>query len=233
MMDVRSRTIQDPDGRVRDRILYLSDEDIGFHNILSLKQDGKELTYNVEGTILVVELNTPIQPGTSTTFDMEFESQVPKQVRRSGKQNAEGVEFSMSQWYPKLAEYDYRGWHPNPYIGREFHGVFGDFDVKITIDSDYLVGATGILQNPNEIGHGYEEEGVEVTHESDKITYHFIGEHVLDFFWGADPDFIHTKTQVPNGPTLHFFYQAEQISVQASEEENANYLSYWEQLLNS
>ena len=42
----------------------------------------------------VVELNTPIQPGTSTTFDMEFESQVPKQVRRSGKQNAEGVEFS-------------------------------------------------------------------------------------------------------------------------------------------
>ena len=230
MMDVRSRTIQDPDGRVRDRILYLSDEDIGFHNILSLKQDGKELTYSVEGTILVVELNTPIQPGTSTTFDMEFESQVPKQVRRSGKQNAEGVEFSMSQWYPKLAEYDYRGWHPNPYIGREFHGVFGDFDVKITIDSDYLVGATGILQNPNEIGHGYEEEGVEVTHESDKITYHFIGENVLDFFWGADPDFIHTKTQVPNGPTLHFFYQAEQISVQASEEENANYLSYWEQL---
>ena len=230
MMDVRSRTIQDPDGRVRDRILYLSDEDIGFHNILSLKQDGKELTYSVEGTILVVELNTPIQPGTSTTFDMEFESQVPKQVRRSGKQNAEGVEFSMSQWYPKLAEYDYRGWHPNPYIGREFHGVFGDFDVKITIDSDYLVGATGILQNPNEIGHGYEEEGVEVTHESDKITYHFIGEHVLDFFWGADPDFVHTKTQVPNGPTLHFFYQAEQISVQASEEENANYLSYWEQL---
>ena len=183
MMDVRSRTIQDPDGRVRDRILYLSDEDIGFHNILSLKQDGKELTYSVEGTILVVELNTPIQPGTSTTFDMEFESQVPKQVRRSGNK-CRRVEFSMSQWYPKLAEYDYRGWHPNPYIGREFHGVFGDFDVKITIDSDYLVGATGILQNPNEIGHGYEEEGVEVTHESDKITYHFIGKNVLDFLGG-------------------------------------------------
>ena len=134
----------------------------------------------------------------------------------------------MSQWYPKLAEYDNRGWHPNPNIGREFHGVFGDFDVKITIDSDYLVGATGVLQNPNEIGHGYEVEGVEVTHESDKITYHFIGENVLDFFWGAI-DFIHTKTQVEwtNPP---FFLSGEQISVQASEEENANYLSYWEQL---
>lgn len=230
MMDVRSRTIQDPDGRVRDRILYLEEDDIGFHNILSLKQDGRDVEFNVEGTILVVELNKPIQPGKKTTFEMEFESQVPEQVRRSGKQNAEGVEFSMSQWYPKLAEYDYRGWHPNPYIGREFHGVFGEFDVKITIDKDYVLGATGILQNPNEVGHGYQDEGREVRYRGDKITYHFKAENVLDFFWGADPDFVHTQAQVPNGPKLHFFYQADQISVQASDEENAQYLQYWEQL---
>ncbi len=230
MMDVRSRTIQDPDGRVRDRILYLEEDDIGYHNILSLKQDGRVVEFNVEGTILVVELNKPIQPGKKTTFEMEFESQVPEQVRRSGKQNAEGVEFSMSQWYPKLAEYDYRGWHPNPYIGREFHGVFGEFDVKITIDKDYVLGATGILQNPNEVGHGYQDEGKEVRYRGDKITYHFKAENVLDFFWGADPDFVHTQAQVPNGPKLHFFYQADQISVQASDEENAQYLQYWEQL---
>lgn len=230
MMDVRSRTIQDPDGRVRDRIFYLEEDDIGYHNILSLKQDGRDVAFEVDGTILVVELNKPIQPGKRTTFEMEFESQVPEQVRRSGKENAEGVEFSMSQWYPKLAEYDYRGWHPNPYIGREFHGVFGEFDVKITIDNDYLVGATGILQNPNEIGHGYQDEGKEVRYRGDKITYHFKAENVLDFFWGADPDFVHTKAQVPNGPMLHFFYQADQISQQASNEENAQYLQYWEQL---
>lgn len=230
MMDVRSRTIRDPDGRVRDRILYLEDDDIGYHNILSLKQDGQDVEFMVEGTILVVELNKVIQPGATTTFEMDFESQVPEQVRRSGKQNAEGVEFSMSQWYPKLAEYDYRGWHPNPYIGREFHGVFGDFDVKIMIDNDYLVGATGVLQNPNEIGHGYQDEGIEVKYNNDKITYHFVAEDVLDFFWGADPDFVHTTAQVPNGPKLHFFYQAEQISVEATDEENATYLSYWEQL---
>ncbi|MCG8373746.1 MAG: M1 family metallopeptidase, partial [Balneolales bacterium] len=230
MMDVRSRTIADPDGRVRDRILYLDEDEVGYHNVNSLKQDGEDVSYEVEGTILVVDLNEPIQPGQSVTFDMEFDSQVPLQVRRSGRTNAEGVEFSMSQWYPKMAEYDYRGWHPNPYIGREFHGVFGDFDVKINIDSDYLVGATGILQNPNEIGHGYEDEGVEINHDSDKITYHFVAEDVLDFFWGADPDFVHTKAQVPNGPMLHFFYQEDQISIQASDEENAQYLSYWEQL---
>ncbi len=230
MMDVRSRTIKDPDGRVRDRILYLEDDDIGYHNIKSLKQDGRDVEFEVDGTILVVELRKPIQPGKKSTFEMEFESQVPEQVRRSGKQNTEGVEFSMSQWYPKLAEYDYRGWHPNPYIGREFHGVFGDFDVKISIDKDYVLGATGILQNPNEVGHGYQDEGKEVRRRGDKITYHFKADNVLDFFWGADPDFVHTTAQVPNGPKLHFFYQADEISQQASAEENAKYREYWEQL---
>ena len=229
MMDVRSRTIADPDGRVGDRIFHLSEDEIGYHNILSLKQDGRDVDYEVEGTILVVELNNPIGPGESSTFQMEFESQVPLQIRRSGWNNAEGVEFSMSQWYPKLAEYDYQGWHPNPYIGREFHGVFGDFDVKITVPNNYVVGGSGILQNPNEVGHGYEDEGTEVNYDNDRITYHFIAEDVLDFFWGADPDFVHTTAQVPNGPKLHFFYQ-DVVDASASESSNAQYKANWEQL---
>ncbi len=230
MMDVRSRTIADPDGRVRDRIFHLPEDEIGYHNILSLTQDGRAVEFEVDGTILVAELHTPIASGASVTFQMEFESQVPRQVRRSGWMNAEGVEFSMSQWYPKLAAYDYRGWHPNPYIAREFHGNFGDFDVKITIDNDYVIGGSGILQNPNEIGHGYEDEGVTVRYNSDKITYHFIAENVLDFFWGADPDFIHTQAQVPNGPKLHFFYQQPVVDIEASDEENAQYKKNWEEL---
>ncbi|RNC83998.1 MAG: M1 family peptidase [Balneola sp.] len=230
MMDVRSRTIADPDGRVGDRIVNLPEDEIGYHNILSLTQNGRAVEFEVDGTILVVELHTPIASGASVTFEMEFESQVPRQVRRSGWMNAEGVEFSMSQWYPKMAAYDYRGWHPNPYIGREFHGTFGDFDVKITIDNDYVIGGSGILQNPNEIGHGYEDEGVTVRHNSDRITYHFVAEDVLDFFWGADPDFIHTQAQVPNGPKLHFFYQQPVIDIEASDEENAQYKKNWEEL---
>ena len=55
---------------------------------------------------------------------MVFTAQVPLQIRRSGKLNKEGVDMTMTQWFPKLAEYDYEGWHPNPYIGREFHGVW-------------------------------------------------------------------------------------------------------------
>jgi len=76
-------------------------------------------------TILEVKLDKPIWPGTKTVFDLQFQAQVPLQVRRSGRDNSEGVRLSMSQWYPKLCEYDREGWHPTPYVGREFYGSMG------------------------------------------------------------------------------------------------------------
>jgi hypothetical protein len=207
MMDTRSLTIQDPDQRVKDRISKLTPGEIGYQHILSLKQDGKDISHKVSGTILEVWLNEPVLPGKKTVFTMTFEGQVPLQIRRSGRDNAEGIDYSMAQWYPKLAEYDLRGWHANPYVGREFHGVWGDFDVKITIDSSYTIAGTGILQNPNKIGHGYQEEGKAVTHSQELLTWHFIAENVHDFMWAADPDYTHDKAQVPGGPMLHFFFQ--------------------------
>ncbi len=150
-MDVRSRTIEDPDSRVGDRISKLKPNEIGYINVNSLKQDGKKINYETVGTVLEVELAQPIQPGQSVTFTMDFDAQVPVQIRRSGRDNAEGVALSMTQWYPKLAEYDFEGWHADPYIGREFHGVWGDFEVNLTIDKDYVVGGTGYLQGEPEI----------------------------------------------------------------------------------
>lgn len=207
-MDVRSRTIADPDRRVGDRISKLSPDETGFLEIQSLTQDGKPLEYEVQGTVLEVELIDPILPGESTTFNMEFLGQVPLQVRRSGRNSEEGISLSMTQWYPKLAEYDFEGWHADPYIGREFHGVWGDFDVELTLDKDYIVGATGVLQNANEIGYNYQDEGVEVNHEGkEKLTWHFVAENVHDFAWAADPDYIHDKRTAPDGTVLHFLYQ--------------------------
>jgi hypothetical protein len=55
-----------------------------------------------------------------------------------------------------MVEYDYQGWNANPYIQREFYGVWGDFNVNITIDRSYILGATGTLQNPDQVGFGYE-----------------------------------------------------------------------------
>lgn len=206
MMDVRSRTIKDPDGRVTDRIFYLKPDEIGYQKIKSLKQDGKPLTYKIEGTILEVKLNKAIQPGKKTTFEMEFEGQVPKQIRRSGRDNREGVAYSMTQWYPKLAEYDYQGWHANPYVGREFHGVWGDFDVKITMDSSYVIAGSGYLQNPEKIGHGYTTKKVK-RDKGAKLTWHFKAPNVHDFAWAADKDYVHKTTAGPSGVTLHFFYK--------------------------
>lgn len=209
MMDVRSRTIKDPDRRVTDRISKLSEDEIGYQKIKSLKQNGKKVDFVVEGTILEVQLNKPIASGETVTLEMEYEAQVPVQIRRTGRDNAEGVRYSMSQWYPKLSEYDYQGWHANPYIGREFYGVWGSFDVKISIDKDYLIGGTGYLQNPLEIGHGYEEEGQTVKQKvrKGKLTWHFKAPNVHDFMWAADPDYIHDKLKMANGTTLHFFHQ--------------------------
>ena len=207
-MDVRSLTIADPDSRVRDRISKLSPSEIGYLNVKSLKQNGVSIRHKTEGTILEVTLNKPILPGETVTFDMAFEGQVPIQIRRSGRNNKEGIALSMTQWYPKMVEYNFEGWHPNPYIGREFHGVWGNFDVKITIDKNYILGGSGYLQNPQEIGYGYEDTSKPVKRPRGKtLTWHFYAPKVLDFAWAADPEYLHDKVQVKNGPVLHFLYK--------------------------
>ncbi|MEP1097270.1 MAG: M1 family metallopeptidase [Cyclobacteriaceae bacterium] len=206
MMDVRSRTIEDPDGRVRDRIQKLNNSQIGYHKISKVKQDGSDLTFKIEGTVLEVDLAKPVPPGTTTVLNLNFDSQVPIQIRRSGRNNAEGIDYSMAQWFPKLAEYDERGWHAHPYVAREFFAPWGDFEVNLTIDKSYVVAATGILQNADEIGYGY-ADGPGAKGKGKTYTWKFKAENVHDFVWTADPDYKHVIAEVPGGPALHFFYQ--------------------------
>ena len=207
-MDIRSRNIQDPDGRVKDRISKLTPTEIGYIKVKSLKQDGKKVQFEVVGTILEVKLNKPIKAGQKSTFEMEFDAQVPKQIRRSGRNNKEGVALSMAQWYPKMAEYDFEGWHTPPYIGREFHGVWGNFDVKLHIDKSYVVGGTGNIQNPQEVGHGYEDKSKKLKKQrGKKLTWHFKAPNVHDFTWAADPEYNHDVLTMENGIDLHFFYK--------------------------
>jgi hypothetical protein len=210
-MDVRSRMISDPDPRVKDRISKLSPSEIGYEKIITLKQNGKPLKYEVVGTILEVTLAEKILPKSHHTFDMEFEAQVPVQIRRTGRNNNEGIDYSMAQWYPKMCEYDYEGWHANPYIAREFYGVWGDFDVKLTLDASYVVAATGYLQNPEKIGHGYSKK--EVKHKAgEKLTWHFIAPEVHDFMWAADRDYTHDVVKVDDNLDMHFFYQTDTLA---------------------
>ncbi len=221
-MDVRLQNIPDPDGRMvtnigtidnprfESRISKLQANEIGYLNIKSLLQNNKKVVFSAEGTILQVTLNKALQPGESTVFDMVFEGQLPVHIRRSGRNNEDGVALSMAQWYPKMAEYDFEGWHADPYIGREFHGVWGDFDVTINIDKKYTVGGTGYLQNPQEIGHGYEDTSKKLEiQKGNTLSWHFVAPNVHDFTWAADPNYIHDKIITKSGIELHFLYKNE------------------------
>ena len=232
-MDARIQTIKDPDGRMvnkvivsgkevkESRIQNLKPNEIGFLKISNFKQDGIVASTKEIGTILEVTLAKPILPNSKTTLSLDFDGQVPIQIRRSGRNNSEGVALSMSQWYPKMSEFDFEGWHADPYIAREFHGVWGNFDVNITIDKEYVLGGTGYLQNKNEIGHGYQDSGVVVTipKKTKTLTWHFNAPMVHDFSWAADKDYIHDIVKGPNGVDLHFLYK-----------NNPKYIQNWKNL---
>ena len=205
-MAVRLKNAADKNRRFKVDIDSLTIEQQGFLRVKNLTQNGTLVQTEVAETILEVTLNEPLLPGESTILELNFEGQVPDVVRRAGKNSAEGVALSMAQWYPKMAEYDVEGWNTDPYTGREFHGVWGDFDVKITLNKDFTVAASGYLQNADEIGKGYSERKRPKSKKS-LVTWHFIAPEVHDFTWAADPDYIHDTYPGPNGVELHFFYK--------------------------
>ena len=214
MMDVRSRTIADPDSRVLDRIQKLNKDEIGYQKIISVVDgNNKNLIFNEQGTILEVILNQSLLPGKKIKLTLSCKSQIPLQIRRTGRYNKENVAYSMTQWYPKMCEYDNEGWHSNPYIGREFHGVWGNFDVTINIDSSFVLGGTGIIQNPNDIGYGYENEKFRSKkYFGNKLKWHFKAENVHDFAWAGDPFFLHESLKLNNGTILHFLHKDDSLN---------------------
>lgn len=208
-MDVRSRELgkntmtnrrgdvmKDWDARVTDRIQKLTPAEIGYQRVSQILIGGKQQKLIEHETILEVQLTNPIAPKTSAKLSLVFEAQVPKQIRRSGRDNAEGVRFSMSQWYPKMVEYDYQGWSTNPYIAREFYGVWGNFDVSLQLAKNYTVAATGVLQNPNAVANA---QGLK--------TWNFKGNNIHDFVWAADDQFKHLSKEVRKGLTIHVYYK--------------------------
>ena len=209
-MDVRSRElgkttftnrrgdeVKDWDMRVRDRIQNLKPEEYGIQKVNTITINGKSQQLIEHETILEVVLTQPILPKSVVKMNVQFEAQVPVQIRRSGRDNKEGVRYSMSQWYPKMVEYDYQGWNTNPYIAREFYGVWGNYDVTLRMDKNYMVGGTGVLQNPTA---PLDKDGHKV--------WNFKGNTIHDFVWFADNNFKHLSKEVRKGLTLHVYYKA-------------------------
>ena len=179
----------------------LEPHEYGQLKVNNLKQDGLNIDSFVSDTILEVTLTNPILPGESSLFTMNFNGQIPITIRRAGRDSPMGVKYSMAQWYPKISEYDYEGWNTAPYTGREFHGVWGDFDVTIKIDKDFIVAASGYIQetDPNNNKLGYLS--------GKKRVWNFKAPKVHDFTWAADPEYIHDIYPGPNGVKLNFYYK--------------------------
>lgn len=223
MMDYRLSNIADPDARMatnlgtkenpkwESRIAKLTPTQIGYQQIKKLSLNGIQTEFKVDGTLLEVTLPTAIEDGTTATFDLSWVAQVPEQIRRSGRNSKEDVALSMAQWYPKMAHYDEFGWHLDEYVAREFVAPFGDFDVSIHLNKNYVVGASGILQNPSEV-KGYQRKA-NVKTTNNKATWRFIAQNIHDFAWAADPKFVVDSAKTKAGVKIYTVFVPSDDSV--------------------
>ena len=201
----RGDVVKDWDARVTDRIQKLTPTEIGYQRVSQILIAGKSQKLIEHETILEVQLTQAIAPKSAVKMLLQFVAQVPVQIRRSGRDNAEGVRYSMSQWYPKMVEYDYQGWNANQYIAREFYGVWGYYDVTLQLDKSYMVAASGVLQNPNAIAN---KDGL--------LSWNFKGNNIHDFVWAADNHFKHLSKEVRKGLTLHVYYKEKNASTDSA-----------------
>jgi len=184
---------------------------------LHFQTSGKKLQWQLlTDTIDIckVFLTEPLRPGDSVIITTPFRVKIPKGI--SSRLGHMGESYQISQWFPKPAVYDRLGWHPMPYLDQgEFYGEFGTFDVHITLPDNYIVGASGELQDESEqntlnqlasdsswLGVRYKSQSFPLSSEKQK-TLHYKGSRIHDFAWFADKRFNVTKTIVTIQPSGH------------------------------
>ena len=130
---------------------FSNKEQRGYINRLDFKTDG--VTCKTEDhpqyiDIIKVVLPKPLLPHQQLTITTPFHEKLPYNYSRGGY---DGESFQLTQWFPKPAVYDRDGWHPMPYLEQgEYYSEFGSFDVRITVPKNYVVAATGVLQDDEE-----------------------------------------------------------------------------------
>ena len=135
----------------RTDFYFSNNEKRGYINRLDFKVDG--ITSNLEDHPQYIDvakliLPTPLLPGQTIKITTPFHEKIPFNFSRGGYV---GQTYQITQWYPKPAVYDKKGWHPIPYLDQgEFYSEFGNFNVQITVPKNYIVAATGELQNTDE-----------------------------------------------------------------------------------
>ena len=215
---------------VVSRLASIPQNEEGRQNIHWIKLNGKELKFEIQETIMKVYLPEKIKSKSTATFMMEWDANIPMQIRRAGRNNREGVDMTMTQWYPKIAEYDYDGWATFDYVGREFHAPFADFDINIKIDKNYIIGAGGTLENPNEVA-GYTKNPTLKPDAHNKVTWKWTAKNMLDFAWAADRDYSVDSFTILDGPKVYFVYQKSEKTKYW--EESKPYVTKFFQIMNN
>ena len=132
---------------------YAKDKDLGFIDSLDFNVNGSKVEWNyTDGKIdiCVIYLKKPIQKGDSISITTPFRVKIPS--GRFSRLGHLGQSYQITQWFPKPAVYDKDGWHPMSYLDQgEFYSEFGDYDVSITVPENYVLMATGDLQNKDEL----------------------------------------------------------------------------------
>ncbi len=154
--------------------------------------------------IIKLLLTVPLLPGEKCIIQTPFHIKLPYNFSRSGHI---GQSYQITQWYPKPAVYDKNGWHPMPYLDQgEFYSEFGNYQVQITIPQNYVVAATGSLQDEEEkewikkrksFKSEIKNPKENIPSSSQTKTLHYLQNNVHDFAWFADKRF---KTKID---TLH------------------------------
>lgn len=206
---------------------YFSDNDKrGYINRLDFSTNGKTLQtadHPQHQDIIKVMLASPLLPHSSCRIETPFHVKLPDNFSRGGHV---GQAYMATQWYPKPAVYDHKGWHPMPYLDQgEFYSEFGNYEVQITLPKNYVVAATGNLQEKTEkewMEHfkppvvekkkkttikEAKESIVAVPSAKETKTLHYKQDNVHDFAWFADKTFTikHDTLQLPSGRIIDVY----------------------------
>tara|TARA_B100000614_G_scaffold57240_1_gene50362 strand:+ start:290 stop:2611 length:2322 start_codon:yes stop_codon:yes gene_type:complete len=193
----------------------------GGFNISSVtKKDGSKQAYTIHKTMMRINLDKPLLPGTSFTFNIDWWYNINNRMEIGGRSGYEYFEednnylYTIAQFFPRMCVYnDTEGWQNKQFLGSgEFTLPFGDYDVKIAVPTDHVVAATGNLVNAKEIlseeqikrlelAKKSEKEPVFIVNEKEAVknekqrkkgmkTWHFKAENVRDFGWASSRKFI-------------------------------------------
>jgi hypothetical protein len=190
----------------RNTQFYFSEPaDRGYINQLNFKVNGLGAKMEDDETyidFIKLVLPQPLPPGAIANLSTPFHVKLPKNWSRGGHINQT---YCITQWFPKIAMYDAKGWHPMPYLDQgEYYDNFGKYDVRITVPENYVVAATGQLQNDSERQWLLQKANQPMQQKAkDKIarpaktpsatntkTLRYVQDNVHDFAWFADKNFL-------------------------------------------